>query len=76
MKIAKENIGPTGKFPKGKLNKDDEGELGMRIGTDEKNGKVIIDFGSPVHWIGLDADDALKMAELLTNSANKLPSPT
>ena len=48
--------GPTGDFPKGHLNKDDEG--GLRIALTNSQGKVVIDFGKPVHWIGFDIEDA------------------
>jgi hypothetical protein len=65
-------IGPTGDFPEGKLNEDDEGGLQMRVGSDPKNNKVILDFGSPVHWIGLDPEGAQDLARLLSEAANKL----
>lgn len=60
-------LGGTGEFPMGKLNNDDEGEI--RIGITKSNGKVIIDFGKPVHWIGFSPEQAKQVAEsLLRNS--------
>ena len=61
------SLGPTGKFPRGKFNAHDEGEL--RIGVAHKDKTVIIDFGTPTKWIGLDADGALEFATLITSHA-------
>jgi hypothetical protein len=52
-----EKLGATGKFPEGKLNDDDEGELQASIRTEGKN--VIIDFGKPVAWLALPKEDAI-----------------
>lgn len=60
-------LGPTGRFPKGKLDSTDEGEL--RFAVAHRDGKVIVDFGSPVVWIGLDASDARQLAEILLRHA-------
>lgn len=60
-------LGATGKFPDGKLNKDDEGELRMKIG--ESKGRVIIDFGKPVTWFGLDKKSAIEFAESVLKHA-------
>lgn len=60
-------FGATGKFPDGKLVPHDEGEI--RFGVTHKGGKVIIDFGEPVHWIGMTPDQAkLLAASLITRS--------
>jgi hypothetical protein len=42
-------------FPKGKLKEDDEGILGVKIGTVDDT--VVIDFGKPVAWLGLTEDE-------------------
>jgi hypothetical protein len=60
-------LGPTGQFPQGKLNPDDEGELQIAIG--QENGKVVVKFGKKVAWIGLDADGALGFASAITEHA-------
>lgn len=59
--------GPTGRFPKGKLNDDDEGELLFMIG--KENGNVVLDFGKPVTWLGLPPEDAVSLAEALVQAA-------
>lgn len=58
-----EPLGSTGTFPQGKLAPDDEGGLRMAVG--EKDGKIVIDFGKQVSWIGLSPKDARDLARLL-----------
>lgn len=60
-------LGDTGRYPQGALTKDDEGELRYAVGT--KDGKVCIDFGKPVAWVGMDADQALELACTLVKQA-------
>lgn len=36
------------KWPNGRMSADDDGELAMAIGTDEKRENVVIDFGKQV----------------------------
>ncbi len=59
--------GKTGKFPLGKLTENDEGELRMTVG--HKDGKVVIDFGTPTVWIGFTPDQADEIAALLSKRA-------
>lgn len=63
-----ERFGATGRHPRGKLNDDDEGEL--RLGITHKGGKVILDFGKPVAWLGLDPSDARSLAAMLNQHAD------
>lgn len=63
-------IGPTGEFPKGKIHPTDEGELAMAIAAIE--GKIVIRFGTPTAWIGMDKAQALEMAQHLTRIAEAL----
>jgi len=65
-----ENLGPTGQFPDGKIDPNDEGELKLAIGI--QNNNVILDFGTQVMWIGLGKEDALAIAESLIKHANML----
>lgn len=64
--------GPTGRFPQGKMHPSDEGEL--RIAITHKGGKVVIDFGKPTAWIGLDPERADALAELLKQHARQARS--
>jgi len=52
MNGLKKILGETGKFPDGKLNENDEGEI--RLGMTVKDGVLIINFGKPIEWIGLE----------------------
>lgn len=51
------------KFPEGKLNANDEGELMVMIGTE--SGRVVVRFPKPVAWIGFPPEQALELAETL-----------
>jgi len=42
------------KYPDGKLNSNDEGQL--RIATYVKDGRVIIDFGKDLSWLGFEKE--------------------
>lgn len=63
-------LGPTGRFPEGKLTPADQGEIRYQIGI--VKGKVALNFGSPVQAIGLSPDQALHLADLLRQYAKKL----
>lgn len=52
--------GPVGAYPDGKLTPRDEGSIQFAIGS--KDGKVVIDFGSPVAWIGMTPQQAMDLA--------------
>ena len=69
MANEEQKLGATGEFPKGKLTNDDEGELKMAVGIHPQTGKVIVDFGKPVAWIGMDARDALQLASFIRKRA-------
>lgn len=60
-------LGPTGKFPEGKLAEHDEGEI--KIAVSHHKGKVVIDFGGPVAFIGFTPDQAVDIADLITKHA-------
>lgn len=63
-------IGPTGKFPLGKLKASDEGELAVGM---VRNGKIIeLHFGTPVTWVALDTKTARMVAEKLIENADKI----
>lgn len=63
-------LGATGKFPQGKFNANDEGELNIAVGVDPKTKKVIIDFGKPVAWLGMDPESAHKFADFIKKRAD------
>lgn len=61
-------LGATGAFPDGKMNQHDEGEL--RFAISNANGEVRIDFGKPVRWISLSANQAKELAAVIMQHAN------
>lgn len=63
-------LGPTGKFPRGKLNRDDEGEITFTVSHDE-NGLVHITFGKPVAWVALPAEQAIEFAHAVLSHAGR-----
>ena len=60
-------LGPTGKFPEGKLADIDEGEI--RIAISLRKGKVVLDFGSPVTWIAFGPEQAEQIGQMLIERA-------
>lgn len=63
----KEGFGATGQYPMGKLDKTDEGEI--QFGVTSHRGKVIINFGKPVAWLGMDGAQAIALAKVLIEHA-------
>lgn len=64
--------GPTGRFPDGKINPDDKGELAIGIRTDHEARLIFLHFGTPVEWISAPPEGAIEMAILLIQHACKL----
>ena len=58
-------VGPTGKFPKGKCRPDDKGELVAAMTYDPKINRVFIKFGTPVTYLAMTPDQAIAFAEVL-----------
>ena len=67
IKKLGQQIGPTRKFPEGKIHKSDEGEIG--IGITAQKGKVILEFGTNIHWIGFPPILARDLAKSLEKFA-------
>lgn len=69
-KLLENRLGKTGEHPRGRLTPTDEG--GIRIAVGSKNGAVVIDFGTPVAWIGFSPQEARQIAESLVKHADHL----
>jgi hypothetical protein len=67
---APPGLGPTGEFPQGKLNADDEGELTIAVGIEADC--VRIEFGKPTAWIAMDPEGALGLAASIAGKAMQL----
>ena len=61
---------PWDQFPRGKLRDDDEGELRVAVGVRDKT--VVINFGKPVHWFGLDAHGARAFSKSIGAKADEV----
>lgn len=64
-------IGPTGKFPDGKICPEDEGELKFGVGL--MFDQVAIKFHAPVSMLIMGKKDALALAVSITQFANQIP---
>ena len=65
------SLGPTGRFPLGKVTESDEGETAMAVG--HTKGKVFLNFGKPMKWIGFSPSQARILAGHLLEHANAAP---
>lgn len=63
-------LGPTKDHPRGMLTPTDEG--GIRFAVGSKNGVVVVDFGSPVAWVGMPPAEARQLAASLVKHADHL----
>jgi hypothetical protein len=63
--------GPTGHFPQGKLRPDDEGEIKVAILADVKHQIVILEFGKPVAYLAIRADQVPAVVEALLQKAEQ-----
>lgn len=63
-----QGLGPTGQFPAGKADANDEGEIrfGIALGQD---GLVHLNFGKPIAYFALPPQGAVELAKLLLRNA-------
>jgi hypothetical protein len=70
QKASADYRGPVGAYPDGMLHKSDEGSLQFAIGG--KDGKVVIDFGAPVAWVGMTPQQAIDLAATVIKHARAI----
>lgn len=58
------------RYPQGKLNDQDDGQLAVAIG--HERGNVVLNFYKPVKWIGMPPEQALGLARLLVTHAEAI----
>jgi hypothetical protein len=63
-------LGATGRFPDGKLNAQDQGEI--KIGVTVSDEKVVLAFGKPVEWIGFTREQAIQIGQTLIDRARQI----
>jgi hypothetical protein len=72
LREMQQPFGATGRFPLGKLTEADEGEIAFGVAADKAHGKVIINFGTPTAWVGMDREQAIALADSLRQKADDL----
>ena len=72
MKIKDFKLGPTGEYPQGKVDAQDDGELRLAIAADHRHGIVRVVFGTPTTWLGLPSREARSFAAMLIEKADEL----
>ena len=59
------SLGATGKFPRGKINRLDEGEIKFAIAADHATQTELLNFGKPVVWMGMTGEEAIDLGNIL-----------
>jgi hypothetical protein len=70
--VVRVPMGATGEYPDGAIHENDEGELRFRMAVDPMNQAVIVDFGKPVHSLGMKPNQARRWAAAIVDFANRL----
>lgn len=68
--MTNRDIGPTGDYPNGKLDFDDDG--GIRVDLSTYRGRIILSFSVPITWLGMNPDQAITIAEKMIEYAKEL----
>lgn len=64
----RDQLGPTGDYPHGRLNADDKGGVRMGVAHDDE-GNVHINFGTEVKWVAMPPDTAIDFAKTILRHA-------
>lgn len=59
-------------FSEGRLNNRDEGDLALAVAHDPENNTVMIHFGKPVAWVGMNRKQASHLVNLLNEHIDKI----
>lgn len=63
-------LGETGKFPNGKIDESDRGEIRMAVAGDIERQLVHIDFGdNPIKFVSMTPKQAIELAQSLIQKA-------
>ncbi len=69
-KVVTMEVGKSGDYPNGKLTDKDEGGLVYKVGRYKDT--VIMEFGTPVKWLGLPPENARELAQVLIKHADAI----
>lgn len=72
LETAPAGLGATGRYPEGKLSEHDEGEIAFAVAADPKLKKVLIDFGKPVAFLGMNKTQAIELGQMLIDKAGQI----
>lgn len=64
--------GPTGRYPEGKQNEFDEGELKVALVVNREQMLVELHFGKSVSWLSVGPDGARQIALAMLRAASEL----
>lgn len=67
--MSESELGPTGKFPQGKLNEQDDGEIRIGIAADIAKRRVVVQFGTMVSWFAMPPELAREIAAKIIEQA-------
>jgi hypothetical protein len=59
-------------YSEGRLGAEDLGDLAAVISTDRERKRIRLDFGKPVTWLAMTADDAVSLAQELIKRAREI----
>ena len=59
-------------FSEGRLNRNDEGDLALAVAHDPQNNVVLIHFGKPVAWVGLNRKQTEGLISMLQDHASQI----
>ncbi len=62
------SLGATKQFPEGAVTSSDEGEIKFRVGAEF--GRVFMNFGKPVSWIGMTPTQVNQLCSVLMSAMN------
>lgn len=63
-------VGLTDKYPNGRIDPLDKGELEMAMGVHQ--GVLVLDFGTAVKWCAFTKEQALDLAKIITKQAETI----
>jgi hypothetical protein len=69
--MKKIQLGKTGEFPQGKISDTDEGGLQFAIFKTKDKSNLIIEFNTPVVWMGMPIHEAKEFALAILKIANE-----
>ena len=71
--LLNERLGPTGRFPGGKLTDNDGGEIQFAVTV--MKGKIVVNFGIPIETLGMSPKQARGFAQSVLRCANNIDKP-